>query len=339
MYCYNYEELKRLSQTERGKEVFNEVKAKYEELYENVPICVYNYSFFKLFYKNGDRIKYETQMFERRKRLYLLQILAVFDDKYLEDLEEILAAICDEFTWVLPAHNYVKEDNSFDYTVIDLFSADTALYLAETSYVFGDKLSVDIRNRIKISIEQKIVKNYESRTFVFDGLHNNWAAVCAGSIGATYLYAFPERFDLIEKRIFATLENYLYSIDEEGYSGEGMAYWDFGFGFFCIFFDIYHQLTGKWHKLLDLDKVKNAARYFYNANLSKDEFLPYADGGSASVAINPCSLYSIKNLFPDLLTITNDFPVDESPRSLGFRSLYGRVKYLPQSIENKSTFY
>ena len=67
--------------------------------------------------------------------------------------------------------------------------------------------------------------------------------------------------------------------------------------------------------------------------------MPYADGGSASVAINPCSLYSIKNLFPDLLTITNDFPVDESPRSLGFRSLYGRVKYLPQSIENKSTFY
>jgi hypothetical protein len=340
MYCYNYEDLKKLTQTERGQKLFLEAKAEYEKYYANKPIHCFNYSLIKLYYQTGDREKHEKETMGRRNTLYLLQVLSLFDDKYLDLLENIISVICDQFTWVLPAHNYVKEDNSFDYTVIDLYSAEMGLYLAETVYIFGDKLSVDIRKRIKISLEQKIVKNYESRTFVFDGLNNNWAAVCAGGVGAMYLYAFPERFPLIEQRIFATLERYLNSVDEEGYTGEGMSYWLYGFGYFCVFFDIYHQLTGKWHKLLDLDKVKNAVKYFNNASLGGGEFLPYADGGSSGADVNPCFIYSVKNLFPDIFVLPYDIPVGHSCRALGARTVYGRVTYVPEKLEeNKTVFY
>ncbi len=343
MYCYNYEDLRKMSKTEEGIKVFEEAKETYDKFYKDVPVQTFNYSLIKLYYQTGDRKQHERIVFDRRRRFYLLQILALCDDKYLDPLEDIISTICDEFTWVLPAHNYVKEDNSFDYTVIDLYSAETGLYLAETAYIFGDKLSVDIRNKIRISIEQKIIKNYESRTFVFDGLHNNWAAVCAGAVGGTYLYAFPERFPLVEERIFKTLAAYLDSVDQEGYSGEGMGYWEYGFGYFCTFFDVYHQITGKWHELLELEKVKNAVKYFKNANLGKGQFLPYADGGVKEVALNPCFLYAIKNLFPKDFVFTEEIDVGDyktlSYRALGVRCMYGRVNYRPQAIESEQTFF
>ena len=81
---------------------------------------------------------------------------------YLDDLEEILAGICDKYTWILPAHSHLK-NGKFDYTVIDLYSAETAFYLSETAFVFGDKLSIDIRDRIEYSLKTKIVENFEKR--------------------------------------------------------------------------------------------------------------------------------------------------------------------------------
>lgn len=328
---YNYNNLKNAANTERGKAFVEKIKELYESEYGNRPIPLLNYSYAKLYYETGDRSKYQGLYFDRRKRLEALQILAIYDDKYLAPLEEIIAAICDEYTWVLPAHNLLKDKKIFDPTVIDLNASETAFFLAETAYVLDEKLSSDIKYRIKYSLEQKIVKNYESRTHVFDGLKNNWAAVCATGIGLTYLYAFPERFPLIEKRIFGTLESYLLGIEEDGYCSEGLGYWVYGFGFFCIFFDVYNKLTGKWHKLLDLDKVKNAAEYYNNANMGGGEFLPFADGGVKQVKINPHIVYTVKNLFPDKLKIAEELPIYLTSKALGFRTLLGVVNYLPES--------
>ena len=332
MYCYNYQELKTAANTESGKAYVEKIKEIYETEYEKEPIPLLNYSYAKLYYQTGDRNKYQSLYFARRKRLEALQILAIYDDKYLEPLEEIISAICDEYTWVLPAHNLLKEKEIFDPTVIDLYSSETGLYLAETAYIFGEKLSNDIKYRIKYSLEQKIVKNYESRTHVFDGLINNWAAVCATGVGLTYLYAFPERFPLIEKRIFGTLKSYLVGIDDDGYCREGMGYWGYGFGFFCIFMDAYSNLTGKKHEFLELDKVKNAAEYYNKTNLGGGEFLPFADGGVRQIKISSDVVYTVKNLFPDKIKISEKLPVYLTGKALGLRTLLGVAKY---QIEDK----
>ena len=39
----------------------------------------------------------------------LLQVLAIYDDKYIEPLEDIVSAICDEITWSIPAHCLDRE--------------------------------------------------------------------------------------------------------------------------------------------------------------------------------------------------------------------------------------
>ena len=53
MYYYSYENLKRITETENGKEIVKHFESMYNENYENVPIPVINYSYVKLFYQNG----------------------------------------------------------------------------------------------------------------------------------------------------------------------------------------------------------------------------------------------------------------------------------------------
>ena len=250
MYCYDYEKLKQITQTEKGQAYVNYLQNYYNENYANTPILALNYSYAKLYHLDGDRVKFQDMYFDRRKRLMILQVLAIADDSYIEPLEEIIAAICDEFTWVVPAHTHSE---------IDLFSAETAMYLAETVYVLKDKLSKDIRERIYISVENKIVKIHENGGRLhWEKFMNNWMAVCGCGIGLAYLYLFPERFDLVKDRILYTINCYEKALDSEGYCNEGYSYWVYGFGFFCLFYDVYEQLTGEHAPILDSEMLTMA---------------------------------------------------------------------------------
>ena len=201
MFKYSYENLKRVAETKKGKLFLDEIEKDYLKRYDGKIIPCNNYSLIKLYYKEGNRSKFQAQYFDKRVRLNLLQLLSIKDDKYIEPLEEIISAICDEFTWVLPAHNFDSKTQTFDRTKIDLFSAETAFYLSETVYVLGDKLSNDIKNRVRLCVEDKIVKNFESSVYFWESVTSNWASVCGLGIGLSYLYLFPERYDIVKDRI------------------------------------------------------------------------------------------------------------------------------------------
>ncbi len=326
MFSYSYDNLKRILETERGKTFIADAEKKYKEEYEGKPILALDYFQFKRFYIDGNRGEFQSQYFNRRKRLMLLQVLALFDEKYLADLENILSAICEEFMWVLPAHAF-EDDVVAKYEQIDLFSAETALYLAETVYVYGDKLSQDIRNRISVSIKFKIVDIFENGHFNFEETHSNWAAVCGCGVGLAYLYLFPERFASVQERIFTCMEHYLLGISEDGYCEEGMNYWQYGFGFFAIFFDVYTQLTGERPAILSREKVLKLLQYPTNASMAVGVCLPFADGGSSNFMPFPEMVYTFKNLFGDdfnLIPMKLDL---NHVRALMFRALYGMDKF------------
>ena len=97
MFSYSYDNLKKIVETEQGKAFVATIKKQYDEKYADRPIYALEYSQFKRFYIDGDRTSFQNQYFERRRRLTLLQILALSNDDYLVDLENILSAICEEF--------------------------------------------------------------------------------------------------------------------------------------------------------------------------------------------------------------------------------------------------
>lgn len=349
MFLYTYEKLKAITQTENGKKVIEGVKSAYEKLYKDVPILTNSYSYFKLIYKNGNRDLYQKLYYDRRKRLSYLQLLALADDSYLEELEDIINVILEEYTWVLPAHCYQKGDE-FDYTVIDLFSAETGFYLAETAYVLKDKLSSDIKIRIQTELKRRIIDNYENREQLWYKIENNWAAVCSGSVGITYMYAFPERFDKVKDRIFETMSCYLKCTREEGVTPEGVGYWIYGFGFFTLFFDIYEQYTGEYPDILKQTKVINTLKYIDNACLGGECYLPYADGGQRQTQIHAPIAYAAKRLYKDNFKLPQ-YAVDgefasrlseNTGKVIGFRVLYGMDAFglgEDKKEEEKTVYY
>lgn len=313
MCCYDYENLKRIVQTERGKEYVEYLIDYYQKYYAAKPILALKYSYAKLYDINGDRVKFQDMYFDRRKRLMILQVLAIADENYIDDLEDIIAAICDEFTWVVPAHTHSE---------IDLFSAETAMYLAETLYVMGDRISKEIQNRVRISVENKIVKLYESGNRLhWESFKNNWMAVCGCGIGLAYLYLFPERFELVKSRILDTINCYQNALDEEGYCNEGYSYWVYGFGFFCLFYDVYERLTGERAPILDSEIIKKTLRYGQNAVLDENVFLPFADGGSKGEHDEAVILCTVERMFGVNLYINDKELFAPSSQALGYRVL------------------
>ena len=334
MLTYSYENLKKAIDTEVGKKFVEYTKNIYDEYFKDKPITSLKYSHFLLVYKNGNRDLYETSANMQRRRLAVMQILALSDDGYIDELEDSINAILEEYTWVLPAHN-LQKDNSFDYSVIDLYSAETAFYLSEIAFVFGDKLSLDIRNRIRYEIKRRVIDNYESRKHLWDNIINNWAAVCAGSVGMAYIYAFPERFDMVKHRIFNSLECYLKGMNSEGTTPEGVNYWVYGFGYFARFFDLYYQYTEEFPEILQSEKVVNTLKYIDNACLGGKCYLPFADGGAKETFIYPGVAYACKNLFGDNYVLP-EYVLDQeyvykilmkNNKASVLRIIYGMAKY------------
>ena len=331
MYCYSYENLKQILQTEKGQAYVKNLETYYNANYADKPILALKYSYAKLVYVDGNRIKFQAMYFERRKRLMILQVLAIADDAYIEPLEDIIATICDEFTWVVPAHK----------DIVDLFAAETSMYLAETVYVMQERISQEIRNRIYTSIENKIIKNYENNIFRWEKtLQNNWNAVCSCGVGLTYLYLFPDRFPLVKDRLFKTFQLYLSTIDEEGYCNEGYSYWVYGFGFFCLFFDVYEQLTGERAPVLDSELIKKLLRYGQNTRLDKDLFLPYADGGSKGEHDEAITLCTLERMFGVNLYLNEKKLYEPSFHALGYRVIASLSRaYPPKDNKIETVFY
>jgi len=110
--------------------------------------------------------------------------------EYLEELQELIWAICEEYSWVLPAHCGNQLEDGL--TVIDLFSAETSFMLAESCYFLEDRLDKLVTDRVRSEVKQRILHNYENGSFWWEETTNNWAAVCAGNVGGALMYLFPK---------------------------------------------------------------------------------------------------------------------------------------------------
>lgn len=328
---YTYETLKKITKTKLGKEYVSLVEKYYQENYADKPILALPFSAYKRYETHGDRSTFERAYFERRKRLFLLQILAVAKNSYLTPLEDVLSAICDEYTWVIPAHSY---------GAIDLFASETASYLAETVYIYQDKLSKLIRERIRTCVERNIIVKYESQTLGWERAINNWLAVCARGVGLSYLYLFPERFDEVKERLFNTFKRFIeLGLDDEGYCSEGITYWVYGFGNFCEFFDAYVRKFGERPEFIDCEKLKNALSYLKNTRMQGDVFLPYADGGYRHITLNAHQMNAIKALYPkDFAFPESDFNLEGS-KAVGLSTLYNLALTKPEADAEKEGSY
>ena len=90
---------------------------------------------FAIYENTGNRLKYESVYFLRRKYLAVFGLKGILDgeERDILKLEEVIRDICGEECWALPAHVNRKEDENWR-NYIDLFAAETAQTLAEMGH-------------------------------------------------------------------------------------------------------------------------------------------------------------------------------------------------------------
>jgi hypothetical protein len=239
------------------------------------------YSEYILYDQTGSRKEYEAKYFRRRRAMNtsaLLSLIYPDNDVYFTKLCDVIWAILDEYSWVVPAHIGNFRDNIVAF--IDLFAAETGFALAEIDYLLQDRLPPLIRSRIRAEIDRRIIAAYTGeKRYWWEKSPYNWSAVCAGSVGITFLYQRPDLFESIRPRMEETLRIFLTGFSEDGICREGFAYWHYGFGFYLCIADMMREFTdGKTDYLAD-PKIREIIKYPQRMFLDKSTVVSFSDGG------------------------------------------------------------
>lgn len=250
-----------------------------------VPIPALTARLYAEFAETGRREGYEDAQRVRRNMLYRLTLAEWLEGegRFVPVLEDLAWARLEETNWAWPAH--ARELDAFDRPTLDLAAAMTALDLAEMDYLVGDRLSANLRSRVRIEVERRVVGPFLNRGDHW-WLHttpakqvNNWTAVCvAGAVGAAlYLEEDMRRLAEIVTRGLHSLADYLETFDREGGSSEGPDYWTYGFGNYVVLAQLLHARTGGAIDLLEGEYLRDIAQFPLRTVLAPGVWVSFSD--------------------------------------------------------------
>lgn len=268
------------------------------------PLLVSKYN---LYNETGDRNIYENDYFARRRLLtssLFLSLIYPENSEYFKKLEAVMWAICDEFNWVLPAHNSTHK--------IDLCSAETGLILIESIAFAGERMDDALKERVRLEVKNRVIDVYENNDFVWEKYTSNWTAVCTGCVAIAMMYAYPDALERNIDRIKKASEVFLSGFSDEGVCFEGPTYWGYGFGNYVYLADALFEFTKGKVNFFELEKVKKVADYPKYSVLCGGASVSFSDSSRIarfSKAVIGClnKHYDYKN------SLSNEFMVCSAP--------------------------
>lgn len=266
------------------------------------PIPMLKYSMYREFERTGERPGYQNPYFLRRAMLTRALVEYIMGDlSMLDPIQDLLWAICEETSWVLPAH----EEQGPDYwdihppivrteplgaftsltrepDSIDLFAAETGAIVAETAYLLENDLAPEVYRRVRQEVERHIFKPYLAygrKHWWFKGALN-WNGVCNGSIGLAFLRLEKDVQTLAEAlaMVLEGFEAYIATgFEADGGSIEGVGYWSYGLMYFVTTAELLRELSGGELDLLSNERMKAIAYYPVGMMLKPPLYLNFGD--------------------------------------------------------------
>ena len=235
------------------------------------------YSLYRTFQRAGERRPYERPYFAKRE-LLTREVLAAWlgeDDSRLDRINDLIWSICEETTWVLPAHERTP-------WTIDLFAAETGVDLAHVLKLLGDRLPEEVRERVRAEVKERILDLYleHGREYWWTAGHNNWTGVCAGSVGQTFLLVEEDvtRQAQALALVLEQLERFIeHAFEEDGGCLEGIGYWNYGLLHYVGFAEMLRARTGGAIDLLAHEKLDAIARYPLAVVIGQHVYASFAD--------------------------------------------------------------
>ena len=275
------------------KQAFESLE-KARAFYRDRPLYAIPFSMFKRYEADGDRTEFEYAekgyfMHRGHLKTWSLSTLFYGEAEDIRLLEDTIWAICDEFTWSLPAHMGKDQGIYVNYQpdryTIDLFAAETGQAIAETLQIVGDKLNPLVVQRAKREIKNRIIDRFIDGNFAdfwWGKGTNNWAAVCAGSVGMAGICELDDNDRLADMivKILTPMRTFMSGFSNDGACLEGIGYWSYGFGYFSYYADMLYKRTGGKINLFDDDKVRLVATFPTKMFFYGSRTVGFSDAGS-----------------------------------------------------------
>ncbi len=260
---------------------------------------------FEAFNTTGDRRGYETAFRKRSERLAHFTLAECVEAKghFLPAIEKELALILAENTWAVPAHWYPRKGPD-GVMVLDLAAAARGSLLAVVDAWLGNRLQAPTRAAIRHEVSRRVLQPYleAARTGrVGSGVSwmtavNNWNAVCHAGVLVSALTLIESRQTRAE--FLAGAEAYLpiYLRDgftAEGYSTEGPAYWNYGFGAYIELCQAVKTATAGRVDWMQGERIRSIAAYPARLAITPGVYPSFSDN-APGVKFSPWALDSIE---------------------------------------------
>jgi hypothetical protein len=276
-----------------------------------------SWTLYKRYDTDGDRSTFETAYFERRRRLFVLSISVWFWERPedIAALEDCIWAICDEYSWCLPAHmggtsllppatvpdiaiscefgisagysGWAEEGGGIidNRTRLDLFACETGFALAECCAMLGSLLAAAVVSRARSEALRRIIRSYREHggLWNWEVMNNNWCAVTAGSIAGTAMYLIKDDMLLagLLSKLIPVLNRYLHSFTVAGVSTEGLSYWTYGMSFYVSAMDLLLLRTDGGIDLFKSSRFERIAAFQQHCYFPGGAFLHFSDANDS----------------------------------------------------------
>jgi len=273
---------------------------------QDIPLTTY--SLYREYQRTGAREPYETPYFDKR-RLLTQETLAAWldsDDSRIPRICDLIWNICEETTWVLPAHE--RGEGLF----IDLFAAETGTELAHVDLLLNSRLPDEIRQWIRQEVTRRNIDPYlaSGESYSWKSGRNNWTGVCAGSIGEQVLILEPDpgrqarALAMVLKQLNRFIDR---AFETDGVCLEGIGYWNYGLYHYVAFAEMLRARTGGQIDLMAHPKLALIARYPFSVVLGPGLFASFSDSApSASVTPYLAARLAERTGEMPLLALTGD---------------------------------
>jgi hypothetical protein len=193
----------------------------------SAPIPVLPRSAYREYRRSGGRDQWEALQGRRLARLReaSLALWLKHPRADLDHLQDLLWAVCEDWTWVMPAHEKLA---------VDLGSAGLARILAEILHVHRTRLEPEVVARVVARIDERIWSPVADRRTPLWWRHGttNWNLVCWDGFITSAITLIDD-----QRRLAGLMHPALRGIacgldgfTADGGCHEGIDYWDYGFG-------------------------------------------------------------------------------------------------------------
>ncbi len=244
------------------------------------------------FVTNGDRERYQTintARWERFKCLVLGECLEA-KGRFIPALEETVASLSTDPSWILPAHDYGAAVVNGAPPYADLGVAMNGCQMALASWLLADRLPASTLSLMRAQVSKRLTGpvlatiNGSAPKSVISGhwwarANHNWNAVCtAGALGA--ILATEPSVETRAKALDWAVSNmkvFLSGFGKDGYCSEGVGYWNYGFSHFVFLAEMVRTQTGGAIDPLAAEPVRRIAAAPTKLEIADGVYPAYAD--------------------------------------------------------------